>query len=64
MLRYYYWYVVCAFPVHLARIAPRASLNGSILWSGFGLAANEGCDYAESRLVQFRVVYPSSVGLH
>jgi len=36
---YYYWYVVCAFPVHLARIAPRASLNGSILWSGFGLAA-------------------------
>src|ERR1035438_5680156 len=36
---YYYWYVVCALPVHLAGIAPRASLNGSVLWSGFGLAA-------------------------
>jgi hypothetical protein len=36
---YYYWYVICAFPVHLAGIAPRASLNGSVLWSGFALAA-------------------------
>ena len=36
---YYYWYVICAFPVHLTGIAPRASLNGSVLWSGFALAA-------------------------
>ncbi|MGA2004831.1 MAG: hypothetical protein ABSG70_15710 [Terriglobales bacterium] len=36
---YYYWYVVCALPVHLAGISPRASLNGSVLWSGFALAA-------------------------
>lgn len=36
---YYYWYVLCAFPVQLARISPRASLNGSVLWSGFALAA-------------------------
>ena len=36
---YYYWYVICALPVHLAGIAPRTSLNGSVLWSGFALAA-------------------------
>ncbi len=36
---YYYWYVLCALPVHLAGISPRASLNGSVLWSGFALAA-------------------------
>jgi hypothetical protein len=36
---YYYWYVVCALPVHLAGISPRASFNGSVLWSGFALAA-------------------------
>jgi len=36
---YYYWYVICALPVHFAGISPRASLNGSVLWSGFALAA-------------------------
>jgi hypothetical protein len=36
---YYYWYVLCAFPVHLAGISPRASFNGSVFWSGFALAA-------------------------
>jgi hypothetical protein len=36
---YYYWYVLCALPVHLAGLSPRASLNGSVLWSGFALAA-------------------------
>jgi hypothetical protein len=32
---YYYWYVLCALPVHLAGISPRAS----VLWIGFALAA-------------------------
>jgi hypothetical protein len=36
---YYYWYVLCALPVHLAGISPRASLNGSVIWAGFALAA-------------------------
>lgn len=36
---YYYWYVLCALPVRLAGISPRAGFNGSVLWSGFALAA-------------------------
>ncbi|MDR3763159.1 MAG: hypothetical protein P4M01_03605 [Acidobacteriota bacterium] len=36
---YYYWYVVCAMPVRMAGLQARAALNGSILWSGFAMAA-------------------------
>lgn len=40
LLRYfYYWYVVCALPMRLFGLTARHSLNGSICWSGFALAA-------------------------
>ena len=36
---YYYWYVICALPVRLGGLTPRAGLNGSVVWSGFAVAA-------------------------
>jgi hypothetical protein len=40
MLRYYYyWYVVCALPMKLFGLSPKACLDASIFWSALGLAS-------------------------
>ena len=40
MLRYYYyWYVVCALPMKLFGLNPKACLDASIFWSALGLAS-------------------------
>jgi hypothetical protein len=36
---YYYWYVVCALPLHLLGISAKACLDASVFWSGLGLAS-------------------------
>jgi predicted membrane channel-forming protein YqfA (hemolysin III family) len=36
---YYYWYVVCALPEHLAGLSARSCFAASVMWSGFSLAA-------------------------
>ncbi len=36
---YYYWYVLCSYPVRLTNISPRYVLYGSSVWAGFSLAA-------------------------
>ena len=36
---YYYWYVVCALPEHLAGLSACSCFAASVIWSGFSLAA-------------------------